>query len=74
MVGLNFVEAPIAVHDCKHFNGKGSDQRKVQRKRIRLKEVRLHRYICLWWASERKLGKKACDQTKKTLETSREQG
>jgi hypothetical protein len=21
-------------------------------------KVRLHRYICLWWASERKLGKK----------------
>ena len=37
-------------------------------------KVRLHRYICLWWASERKLGKKACNQTKKTLEKSREQG
>jgi hypothetical protein len=37
-------------------------------------KVRLHRYICLWRASERKLGKKPVTKSKKTLEKSREQG
>jgi len=41
---------------------------------LRLGKVRLHRYICLWWASERKLGKKPVTKPKKTLEKSREQG
>jgi hypothetical protein len=27
-------------------------------------KVRLHRYICLWWASERKLGKKPVTKPK----------
>jgi len=33
-------------------------------------KVRLHRYICLWRASERKLGKKPVTKPKKTLEKS----
>jgi hypothetical protein len=32
--------------------------------RHRLGKVRLHRYICLWWASERKLGKKPVTKPK----------
>ena len=37
-------------------------------------KVRLHRYICFWRASERKLGKKPVTKPKKTLDKSREQG
>jgi hypothetical protein len=43
-------------------------------KEIHKVRVRLHRYICLWWASERKLGKKPVTKPKKTLEKLREQG
>jgi hypothetical protein len=52
-------------------------QEELQNTLHTLSKVRLHRYICLWWASERKLGKKPVtkqNQTKKTLEKSREQG
>ena len=48
---------------------------KVHRVHMELGDkVRLHRYICLWRASERKLGKKPVTKPKKTLEKSREQG
>jgi hypothetical protein len=35
-----------------------------KKKLEREKKVRLHRYICLWWAFERKLGKEPVTKPK----------